>query len=67
VGRVARKIKVLPSSHVTAWRVIENKVASKANLEKRGIGIDNNLCCLCRMSEKSTNHLFFRCKVAWLL
>jgi len=59
------RIKALPSAHVTTWRVIENKVASKVNLERRGIGIESNLCCFCRQLEESTNHLFFGCRVAW--
>ena len=59
------KIKALPSAHVTTWRVIENKVASKVNLVRRGIQIECNLCSLCRLSEESTNHLFFDCRVAW--
>ena len=42
------RIKALPSAHVTAWRVIQNKVASKVNLERGGIGIESNLCCFCR-------------------
>ena len=32
------RIKALPSTHVTGWRVIENKVACMVNLERRGIG-----------------------------
>jgi len=30
-------IKVLPSAHVTAWKVLENKLATKANLERHGV------------------------------
>jgi len=30
------KIKALPSAQVAAWRVIENKVACRVNLERRG-------------------------------
>jgi len=61
------RIKAIPSIHVTAWRVIKNKMASKVNMERRGIGIESNLCCLCRMLKESTNHLFFICRVAWLI
>jgi len=61
------RIKALPLAHVTAWRVIENKVVAKVNLERRGIQIDSILCSLCRLSKESTNHLFFGCKVAWLI
>jgi len=52
---------------VVFTRVIENKVASKVNLERRGIQIESNLCNLCRLSEESTKHLFFGCRVAWLI
>jgi len=56
----------LPSAHVTSWRVIENKIATKVNMERRGVQVESNLCCLCRVSEESTSHLFFGCRVAWL-
>ena len=46
---------------------MENKVACKVNLERRGIGIESNLCCLCRRYEESTNNLFCECRVAWLI
>ena len=59
------RIKALPSAHVTTWKVIENRVATKVDLERWGIQIENNICSLCRLSEKSTNHLFFGCRVVW--
>jgi len=61
------EIKALPSAQVTTWRVIENKVACRVNLERRGIKIESNLCCLCRRLEETTNHLFCECRVAWLI
>jgi len=61
------RIKALPSAHVTTWRVIENRLAFKVNLERRGIQIESNLCSLCMLSKESTNHLFFDCMVAWLI
>jgi len=61
------RIKAFPSAQVTTWRVIENKIAFKVNLKRRGIGVESNLCYLCRVSEESTNHLFFGCKFAWLV
>ena len=61
------KIKALPSAHVTTWRVIENRVASKVNLERRGIGVESNICIFCRTSEESTEHLCFGCRVVWLV
>ena len=61
------RIKALPSAHVTTWRVIGNKIATKVNLERQGVQVESNLFCLCRVSEESTSYLFFGCKVAWLV
>jgi len=61
------KTKVVPFAQVTAWRVIENKIASKANLERRGVEILNNLCCLCGAFEETTSHLFVGYRVSWLV
>ena len=56
-----------PFPLVTAWRVLENKIATKVNLEKRGIVLDSPLCSFCRVEEKSCRHLFFECRFAWLV
>ncbi|XP_068492296.1 uncharacterized protein [Phaseolus vulgaris] len=59
------KCKVVPSAHVTAWRVLENKLATKANLEKRGITVVSSLYSLCGVEEESHTHMFFECSFAW--
>ena len=41
-------ITAQPSSHFTAWMVMEDKIATNANLERRGITIGSNICCMCR-------------------
>ena len=46
--------------------MIENKIATNVNLERREVQIESNICCLCRVLEESTCHLFFGCKVFWL-
>jgi len=53
------KSYALPSAQFTAWRVLFNSVATKVNLERRGVSVDSNLCSFCRMEVKSTTHLFF--------
>jgi len=57
------KIKALPSAHITAWRVLQNKIATKINLARRGVAVDSTICCFCREKEEITNHLFFECRV----
>jgi len=61
------RCKALPSATLTAWRVLENRIATSVNLESRGIVVDNPLCCLCGMEEESNCHLFFVCRFAWLV
>jgi len=58
------RIKAQPSSHVTTWRVLEDKIASKENLERRGISTGNNMCGLCGEVKETTSHLFCTCRLA---
>lgn len=57
------KIEVLPLAHITTWKVMENKIATKVNLARRGIVVDSLLYCFCRKKEETTNHLFFECRI----
>jgi len=65
-------MKALPLTHIIIsfnlyQRVIENKIAYKVNLDRRGVGVQNNFCCLCKVPDESTSHLFFGCRVVWLV
>ena len=44
---------------------MEDKIATKANLVRRGVGLINNICSLCGEEKETTSHLFCTCKVAW--
>jgi len=59
------RCKALPSALITAWRVLENRVASMVNLTRRGVVVENSLCCLCGEEEESSCHLFSICRFAW--
>ena len=61
------KTKVFPSAQVTAWRVLENKLATKCNLVRRGVEFESYLCIMCRVEEEFNRHLFFDCKITWLV
>jgi len=58
------KCKVVPSALVTTWRVLKNKLVTKANLEKRGITVVSSMCSLCEVEEETSTHLFFECRFA---
>ena len=61
------RMKAQPSALLTAWRVMKNKIVSKANLARRGICLDSSICGLCGEEEETTSHLFCTCNVAWLV
>jgi len=61
-GTVYKKFwgsKVVPTALVTTWRVLENKLATKANLVRRAITVTSSICSLCEVEEKTSSHLFF--------
>ena len=59
--------KVIPTALVTTWRVLENKLATKANLVGRGIMVASSTCSLYRREEETSTHMFSKCRFAWLL
>ena len=52
---------------VVVLEVLENKLATKANLERRGITVASSICSLCGVEEETSTHLIFDCRVTWLL
>ena len=56
--------KVVSSAFFIAWRVLENKIATRINLERRGVLVESSLCCLCGNEETSYRHMFFDCSFA---
>jgi len=58
------KTKAFPSAHVTAWRVFENKLATKGNLARRGVELRNVLCIMCRVEEESYRHFLVQNSLA---
>jgi len=41
------RIKAFLSAHLVAWRVLKNKIATKVNLARHGIVIEDITCSLC--------------------
>ena len=59
--------KVVHTALVTAWKMLENKLVTKANLVRREIMVASSTCSLCRVEEETSSHLSFECRFAWLL
>lgn len=49
-------------------KCVNNKIAIKENVLKRGVlMLDNGLCALCGFVMKKNNHIFLHCQVVWKL
>ena len=46
---------------------LEDKIVTKANLEKKVILVKNSLCSICGEEEETTSHMFCKCRVTWLV
>jgi len=57
--------KAVPSAVLIAWRLMENKLATRVNLSRRGVLVVNSLCSFCGKEEETCRHLFFDCSFAW--
>ncbi|KAL8468928.1 hypothetical protein ACS0TY_031945 [Phlomoides rotata] len=45
----------------TTWRLLKDRLATKTNLERRGVSFPGNanLCALCNSKEENVIHIFF--------
>ena len=60
------RCKALPSVVFLAWRVMENRIATRVNLVRRGgVVVENSVCCLCGKVDESSSHLFVVCDFTW--
>jgi len=55
------KLKCPPKSKIFMWCILENKVPTWDNLQKRNMN-GPGWCCLCRNGEESISHLFLQCR-----
>lgn len=67
IFEVLWKVQALSKAIGFAWKVFLNRIQSKENIVKRGIGIQhlNSACSFCEEEIESTNHLLFGCKFSY--
>jgi len=39
----------------------------RVNLEDKWMVLESKLCVMCGVKEETTNHLFFKCKIVWMV
>jgi len=47
------KIKFIPSTHITNWRVLQKALTTKDNFSRHGVVLLNNLCVFCCVEKDS--------------
>ncbi|XP_021971681.1 uncharacterized protein LOC110866838 [Helianthus annuus] len=52
---------VPPKVNLFTWRAFKRRIATKVELAKRGIHMDDRLCSRCNKEDESVNHLLISC------
>ncbi|KAL8540524.1 hypothetical protein ACS0TY_001959 [Phlomoides rotata] len=55
------KNKATGKSKIFAWRVLQNRIATKVNLSRRNVDLGNAKCHRCDKGDEDSNHLFCSC------
>ena len=55
------KLKIPAKAQIFAWRLIKDRLPTKANLRRRQIQMNDTICPFCRSKEEEASHLFFDC------
>ena len=57
--------KVMPLKiNINTWRVFNGKMATHANLDRRGVDLDSVRCPICDDAIETEEHLFVDCRIA---
>jgi len=57
------KLKIPPRAAVFSWRLIKDRLPTRANLLRRNVFIQEAECPLCGNEQEEAGHLFFNCKL----
>ncbi|KAL5190390.1 putative ribonuclease H protein [Glycine soja] len=55
------KLNIPSKVSVFAWRLLNKRLPTKANLQRRHIEVIDSSCPFCRSTEENEGHLFFHC------
>jgi len=55
------KLRIPSKAAVFVWRLLRDRLPTKANLNRRQVEIQDQTCPFCRSTVEDTPHLFFQC------
>ena len=59
---------VPPKVEIFCWQMIRGRIAVREQLARRGLlNWDAAVCALCKSKVETVGHLFFSCKLSWLI
>ncbi|KAH1209667.1 putative ribonuclease H protein [Glycine max] len=56
------KLKIPPKPAVFTWRLLKDRLPTRANLIRGNVIIQDIVCPLCGLEQEEVGHLFFNCK-----
>ncbi|GKC38147.1 RNA-directed DNA polymerase, eukaryota, reverse transcriptase zinc-binding domain protein [Tanacetum coccineum] len=57
--------KIAPAKiNINSWRVLNGRLPTRINLDRRGVDLDYMRCPLCDEDVETEDHLFVSCKIA---
>ncbi|KHN47558.1 hypothetical protein glysoja_039938, partial [Glycine soja] len=56
------ELKIPPKAAVFTWRLLKDKLPTRANLIRGNVIIQDTVCPLCGLEQEEVGHLFFNCK-----
>ncbi|KAJ9542693.1 hypothetical protein OSB04_029199 [Centaurea solstitialis] len=61
-------IRWIPSkANILLWRVLIDRLATKDNLQKRGIALTSVVCSMCLSSDENLNHVMAHCSTTKII
>nr|GEV79593.1 ribonuclease H-like domain-containing protein [Tanacetum cinerariifolium] len=64
-GSPTKWLNLIPIKiNILAWRVALNKLPTRFNMSLRGMEVSTMKCSVCRVGNKTSDHLFFSCSLA---
>ena len=56
------KLKIPPKAAIFTWRLIKDRLPTRANLHRRNVEVQDLTCPLCHSEQEEAGHLFFHCR-----
>lgn len=60
-SKIIWSLKIPPRATAFSWRLLENRIPTRANLRRRQVEMPSYSCPLCESEEETASHVLFNC------